>query len=654
MAGLGKEHLAVLSSEVSDEEIRHALSELMLDNVDDLASYEEFLRALQDCNGDLTEIVGKTHEPVSIEQFIEDDYFLGLPIIDDEDEDTHKAGLWRGVFDACKEIANGSYVEALFMGAIGIGKTTAAQILTLYNIYLLSCERWPQLRYSLMPMSDLVFVCLNVTDTLACDVTYGQLRNLIEDVPYFREQYPFDPSLKRSLAFPNHVYVKYGAAYAKKFMGQNVVGGIVDELNFMSIVENSKKHTHGGEFNQAVEVYHSLVRRLKSRLTDIGRLPGCICLVSSKGYPDDFTEQRKREALAENDGSTFVFDKAQWEVRPLRSFKDGPKFRVELGNSRYSSRILSPSDTPREGAEVLHVPMFFLKDFKRDLLGALRDFGGRTTDVNAAYFYDRDLIWSMADYWDELGYATPFDREEVDFTFGIPNVVDGYVVPNPDRPRSCHIDLGLSRDSCGIAVGHVFKVDMHRVFDRESEEYVVEEFPHIAYDAVLTVRPPQGGQIEFAEVRQLVYYMRDMVGLPIRWVTYDGFESVDSRQILRHHGFKTDRISVEALEVYSDMRTAMYFHKRLAAPEHSIAFAEFARLEPDYDKDKIDHPPKGSKDTCDAMTGVFRNLGQQRSSWSSTLRESDAPSEASIVAAAARKLNRERRSFVRPRSARPR
>ena len=204
-------------------------------------------------------------------------------------------------------------------------------------------------------------------------------------------------------------------------------------------------------------------------------------------------------------------------------------------------------------------------------------------------------------------------------------------MPNPDRPRAAHIDLALSGDCVGISVAHVHKISHGNVIDRSTGKKTVEAFPHVAYDQVLIVRPPRAGQIELAEIRSIIYFLRDTMKIPIRWVTYDGFESADSRQILRKQGFKTDRISVEHRDAYSPFRTAVFFHNRIACAAHERVFTELSEVVEDPPTGKIDHPGGGSKDGADAMVGAFTMLMKTPSSWKSELRSDDGETYVSAL-----------------------
>jgi hypothetical protein len=89
----------------------------------------------------------------------------------------------------------------------------------------------------------------------------------------------------------------------------------------MAVVEQSKNAVDGGVFDQANEMYNSIIRRRKSRFMAAGGcLPGMVCLVSSKRYPGEFTDRKQLEARAEKarTGKTgiFVYDRTLWQIKP--------------------------------------------------------------------------------------------------------------------------------------------------------------------------------------------------------------------------------------------------------------------------------------------------------------------------------------------------
>ena len=85
-------------------------------------------------------------------------------------------------------------------------------------------------------------------------------------------------------------------------------------------------------------------------------------------------------------------------------------------------------------------------------------------------------------------------------------------------PRFGHLDLALSQDSAGLAIGHV------RCFKRMRRSEMVDELmPVLVYDVVLEIRPPKGGEINFEKIRKLLYILREN-GMPGKWVTADQYQ----------------------------------------------------------------------------------------------------------------------------------
>ncbi len=71
-----------------------------------------------------------------------------------------------------------------------------------------------------------------------------------------------------------------------------------------------------------------------------------------------------------------------------------------------------------------------------------------------------------------------------------------------DFPRYCHLDLALSGDSAGLAIGHC------RGFKRLRRSEMVDELmPIICLDVLLEIRPPPGGEINFEKIRKLLYML---------------------------------------------------------------------------------------------------------------------------------------------------
>lgn len=566
-----------------------------------ISSLIPFLEKFVEVDGDLTAILGKTHEPVSLDEFIDSDEFLDMT-----------KSVWPVVRETIHQVVDGGYVEAILTGSIGIGKTTLAQVVNAYNLYLLSLYRSPQLNYDLMPTSRIVFAMLNKTATLASRVTYGEFRSMLDRCPYFKTYFRYDRKVRSMMSFESNISVISGYAGATNILGMNVMGGIIDEINFMANVEKSARTHDGGHFNQAESAYSAMVRRRKSRFSNMGKLPGCVCIVSSKGHPKDFTETRIREVETEVDNTSFVWNRAHWEVVPDRY--SGVTFPLFIGDNKSNPRILHSDKDMTDASKIIHVPEELRSDFVRDMDGSLRDYAGVSTLTDDAYIWDRSAIWNCATLFDKAGYHSPYDIIEADLSEGLPPINSDYVLDNPDKFRVVHVDLGLTGDACGIACGYVSRLITTRRMNQITGMAYLDEMPEIVLDFAMRVIPPVRGEIDFELVRQVIYNARDVAGIPIKVVTFDGFQSVDSRQILKKRGFRTGYQSVELIESYRPMKDAI-FQGRFLCPEHEVMFEELASVRKTEDMRHIDHPPTGSKDVADAATGVVNVLLSLRNSW---------------------------------------
>ena len=512
--------------------------------------------------------------------------------------------VYLKIKDEAARMCSGSFVEAVLVGGIGVGKTTLALIGIAYSLYELSCLKQPHKEFGLAQSSEIEFVFQSLKKELSKAVDYMRFKAMLDGSPYFQEVFRYDRGIESELRFPKRIIVKPLSGDHSAAIGQNVFGGVIDEVNFMAVIENSKAALDGGTYDQAREVYNAIARRRESRFMKQGRLPGMLCLVSSKQYPGEFTDRKIKEARA--NPAIFVYDKRAWEVKPEGTFS-GAWFFVFAGDATRKPRVLSPEEAEELRATddaplVMAVPEEYRPAFEADLLAALRDIAGVSTLALHPFILDIDAVTECFD-------KTPgiLSRTECDFA-GMRVQVYPKRIVSADEPRFAHIDLGLSGDSCGLAVGHVQGfADMHR-----GEE--IETLPVVRMDCTLEIRPPKGGEIAFENVRRLLYKLRDL-GMNLKWVTLDSWQSVDTVQLLQQRGFIAGLLSMDSSTVPYDVTKQAFHDRRLLLPAHERARTEIIRLERDPRTHKIDHPPHGSKDVADAIAGVVYGLTMRREIW---------------------------------------
>ena len=258
---------------------------------------------------------------------------------------------------------------------------------------------------------------------------------------------------------------------------------------------------------------------------------------------------------------------------------------------------------PQDGHLIMEVPAEFRSEFTRDILSAIRDIAGSATfalhpfivntEAVARSFCKRQSILSV---------------ERTDYLASRPKLYPARIV-RPDEPRLAHVDLGLTGDSAGVAVGWV-----EGFVNVPRSDNTSEMMPVINFDLILEVAPPRNGEIEFENIRKLFYILREQ-GMNLKWISFDSYQSVDSIQILRQKGFITGQCSMDKTPLPYDVMKTAFYDGRVRAPKHEKALSEIVRLERDPQSGRIKHPPNFSKDCADAVAGVVYGLTYRREMW---------------------------------------
>jgi hypothetical protein len=172
------------------------------------------------------------------------------------------------------------------------------------------------------------------------------------------------------------------------------------------------------------------------------------------------------------------------------------------------------------------------------------------------------------------------------------------------------VDLALSTDSTGVVCGYVSGFRQVKRGDG-----VTETLPIINIDFTLEVTPPKGEEIVISKIRTLICKLRDNLGVNVKWVTYDQYQSADSLQILRQKGFTTGLQSMDrTMKPYEMLKQALY-DNRVSIPHHPKLQEELLALEFDTKKNKVDHTSQSSKDISDALAGVVYGVSRMKLVW---------------------------------------
>lgn len=583
--------------------------------------YEDSVRRFIDKkdNSLFTFMSGLERAPVSIEEFIDSKEFLGATDFK----------LWPEVRKAIIEInenwwrgGNEAFNEAVLMGATGTGKTSIAIASTIYHLYLLSCMKNPQGFYGFPKATAIVFAIMGAKPRVVNKVIYLPMRKLIESMPYFQKHMMPNKLIDSEMYFEEkNIRIAQSGGDEDAILGEAIIGGVVDEINFMNVVLRSKKAevTSGraGLYDQAEQVASTMHRRKRGRFTRPGPTIGIVFESSSTRYKGDYTDKRKTFVEKSGMKTAYIYNRRQFEVVPQERFS-GRTFRFVIGNDVHAdSRVLNDDEAVPDGAWVIDIPVEYIDDFRSKPYDAMRDVLGISNNALSPFIKTRYKVLECIEAGKEMGLDSLLVRDHVILgEHGMPQVKQGVYCANPSRPRYVHIDLSRNEDRCGVAM---IRFDGMRLVQRENG--MTEMMPLAVVEMACTITPDANNEIDIAEVRAFVKHLRDKYGYPIKGVSYDGFDSRESIQAWRKGGMRAAMISVDRTSVpYKQFRDAMY-DRRIALPDDDVLLAEILELEFDEKKDKVDHPVNGAKDVSDAVCAAYANMLERRSTWNAAMQD---------------------------------
>ena len=486
-------------------------------------------------------MVGEYEQPpADVREFIESPLYLGA-----------KGDVFPGVVSALEAIFAGEHQEAVLCWGIGSGKSYLASLALCYMAYRTLCLRDPQKALGLAPGSPITLVNMAPSARQAEGIVFGEVHRRISQSAWFKRHFPPENRGSGEVRLPKGLRIIPGNSAATFALGFNVLGAVVDEANFF-------------EDGVADEIHEGLRQRIRSRFGS----KGLLIAISSPDHVDDFTERRlkggglsARRGASQRDildppstaggGGAYLSRLATWEARPARCY----------GGETFS---WGGMDIPAE----------YREDFERDPVRAMRDLGARPTQGADGYLADTSVLRAACqeewrDPWSDLtGLADWFRCSDA-------------------AERFVHVDLGLKRDACGIAMA---------TCERGGSA------PVARVEFMLRLAPPRGGEIDLGRVREIILALRGR-GFNIAQVSYDGFESADSRQILRRHGIDTKLVSVDRDgNAYMTLRELLVAGRLVTyAYEPFLGEMRALRVRSGW---KVDHPPGGSKDVADAVAGA--------------------------------------------------
>ena len=491
-----------------------------------------------------------TMEPVSIEQFVQDQHYLGLPslspiqleIVRHSTQVFKKNTLMHLMGDEAGAAYYDKYTdnEVICMLGKGSGKDHCARISMAYTAYLMHCLRDPLGYYGKAKGVYIDLLNLAVNAQQAQRVFFEPFKNLLLGSPFFNEV-GFEPRVSEIFFFNRPVRCFSGHSESEGWEGYEVMTIILDEIAAFKTDVELKGETRSK--GSASAIYNMSKLSVMSRFPEVGK----VILLSFPRYKGDFIQQRFFDSRSKNEPKTWSIKAATWEVNPT---------------------------IKREQLE---------SEYIRNPIQARARFECEPPNMEDAYFRDADQVRKAFMY-----------RED-------PMNEDGTFKPwfnNSDgHTRFVHVDLALKRDRAALCMAHCAG------FKEIKTSTGIEKLPIINVDLVYSWEATVGAEINFASIRQMIVdlHRKFDVGL----VTFDRWQSIEMIQSLRSMGINSDFHSVKKTD-YDTLMSCMYDTRLRGYWNELLVEEELLKLKL-YGNNKIDHPSTGSKDLADALAGAVFN-----------------------------------------------
>lgn len=544
----------------------------------------------------LAEMSGEYEERMpTIMEFITSPRYLGKVLVDG-DGNLSVYPIW---VEALKEIYPTPYttsgLEIFLAGGIGLGKTTCAKIITLYDIAHLLCLKNPHRSFKLLPTTIIRYMLMNATKALAGDVLLGEILEWIENSPFFRDKL----STKGDTLFIKKIDIGMGSR-GKDALGQATVGAIFSEINDMTVV-------HG----QADDVFDTIYTRMKSRFDGKGRpMIGHIIIDSSNKGVRSFSDIRIEQKVEKEQNDFIVFKYPHWAAKWHLGGYSGVFFKVFAGDQHKDPCIIEDDIEPQilalyDPSRIIDVPVEHRQEFEFNIIKSLRDLAGVSTFGTWSFISSTEVLEAAA------GHVNPVSRDSaivLDF-FDEEQQLADYI--DLDRllflnqaTRFIHLDLGIKSDSTGIACSYLKEYRDFEIYDPVTSKRITVRSPVIDTEWVMEITCVPGQEVPIYKLKNFILTMNQK-GYQIGCVSTDGYQSTNLRQDLTLAGIEAQLISVDRnKDPYNNLRNAI-LEGRYIMPNHPKLKKELKELE-ELDG-KYDHPSDGSKDVADAACGSHEN-----------------------------------------------
>lgn len=491
-------------------------------------------------------------DPIPLESFLYEKAYLGLPHLSEIQTDLVRrmTSIYpQSVLDLLGWSAYPDIDVIVALLGKGSGKDFITRASVARCVYLLLCLHDPHSVYGSDRASSIDVINMSFTSYQAKNIFFTPLVRMLEASAFFKDRFQEHAS---QLEFPKNIFAHSGNSSQESFEGFNPIMVVLDEIDAFRTKEDLQRAATWNPEHSAQGIYDALRSSVKSRFPGTGKMALLSFLRRAEGF------MMQQVTIAKNDPHMFAIKAATWEVNPLRKRED------------------------------------FLEEFRRNPEDASMRYACEPTATAEHFFRDRKTLYKVFSYDPILDCEKENQQVNpwVDGSF-LPTY---RIQPSDGRPRFVHVDIGIRRDSASISCVHLDHM----------EDTMDGPVPVIRLDFLSVIDPLVTGEIDLESLREILISfrgLRSVFPVNILVVTFDGYQSVDSQQILAKRGIPTGYLSIDKDDApYTLLKEIVYTNRLITFPSRTLVH-QLRSLER-VKANKVDHPMGGSKDAADSLAGA--------------------------------------------------
>ena len=282
-----------------------------------MTDFNVFLDALQVDEFDET--------PATLEQFVTDKKYLGLPPLSElqytmikASTQIYKRETLHNIYGEVEgeKIWKQTCNEVILQLGKGSGKDYTSTIACAYMVHLLLCLADPARYFGKPPGDAIDIINIAINAIQANRVFFKGFNQRIEKSPWFQGRYVAKANM---VEFDKSVTVHSGHSEREAWEGYNVLVVILDEISGFEL-QSTSGHEQAKTASSIYKMYRASVN---SRFPDFGK----VILLSFPRFKNDYIQQRYNEVVAEKET---VLRHNRFKVDPdLLDGTEGNEFEIE-------------------------------------------------------------------------------------------------------------------------------------------------------------------------------------------------------------------------------------------------------------------------------------------------------------------------------------